>query len=155
MTDRFVCTTAMIGLSMLLISGCARNLSSTSYNTQTVGSASAVYPCTVMSSRVVNIEAENTNAGMLTGAVLGGALGNTIGQGKGRVVSTALGGVLGGYAGSKVQEQVNAQQGLEYMVKLADGSMRSVIQGLDVRLNPGQNAHLIIDPKGRSRLVAV
>lgn len=154
MNNKFIFTAAMLS-AIVLFSGCGKNFSSTSYNAQTVGSASAVYPCTVVSSRIVNIEEEDTQTGMLVGAAAGGLAGNMIGKGKGRVASTGIGALLGGFAGSKVQEGMNSQQGLEYMVRLDDGSMRSIVQGMDVRLNPGQRAHLIVDPRGRSRLVAI
>ena len=154
MKDKFVCIAAL-GVAIMLLNGCAKNISSTSYTTQTVGSASEVYPCTIISSRVVTIEEDSTQTGAVIGAATGGLAGNMIGKGKGRVASTGIGAFLGGFAGSKIQEETGKQQGLEYMVKLDNGSLRSIVQGMDVKLNPGQRAHLIINPRGMSRLVAI
>ena len=143
---------------LLLVGGCARNISSSSYDARTVGSSSRTYECYVVSARVVDVNEgdylEDNKTGMLVGAVAGGGLGNMIGKGKGRVASTIAAGLIGTAAGAMIEKNLKYQQGMEYTVKLKDGSMRTVVQGLDNRLNPGQRALLIEDSRGRSRVVA-
>jgi outer membrane lipoprotein SlyB len=142
---------------VLLISGCARNISSSTYDAQTLGSADNVYECVVVSTRRVQVEEgdylENNKTGALMGAVAGGAVGQAFGGGRGRILTTAGGALLGGAAGAVAEKALKSQEGLEYVVRLNSGQLKTVVQGLDSALQPGQAALLIVNDKGRSRVV--
>jgi outer membrane lipoprotein SlyB len=146
---------AVFGL-VLSICGCARDISQSTYETKTVGEASEAHPCVVISTRRVQVASENLDdnkTGIIGGAIAGGALGNTIGKGRGRTLATAAGALGGSIAGAFLEKNLKSQEGIEYLVKLTkSGEMRTVVQGTDSLLYPGQNALLIVS-RGRSRLI--
>jgi outer membrane lipoprotein SlyB len=77
---------------------------------------------------VTPIAAEGKPSGMgaVAGAVLGGLLGNQFGGGDGKTLAT-IGGVLGGaYAGNTVEKRMNQQTSYRVLVRMDDGSTRSV-----------------------------
>jgi outer membrane lipoprotein SlyB len=92
-----------------------------------------------------------------------------------------LGALAGGVGGAYAEKALKSQEAYEYVVRLEntkgesveinetrDGknvsqrtidrkksaSFRTVVQGLDVYIAPGSPALLMIDPNGRSRVVA-
>ena len=144
---------------LVLLSGCARNISSNTYDARTLGGESLdSYPCKVVSVRKIMVEEgdylENSQTGTVLGAVAGGVAGNMIGQGKGRVLATGIGAVAGAVGGALAEKSLKSQEAYEYIVELRDGRMKTVVQGLDTVLAPGQEALLIEGRRGRSRLVA-
>ncbi|MDR0556133.1 MAG: glycine zipper 2TM domain-containing protein [Holosporaceae bacterium] len=147
----------LCGGFLLLLGGCARNISSSAYDAQTLGAASATYPCVVIKVRKVKVEEgerlEDNKTGGIMGAIAGGALGNAMGGGRGRVVTTAAGALAGAAAGAYAEKTLKSQEAFEYVVELQSGGLRTVVQGTDVSLAPGQAALLVIDPNGRSRLI--
>jgi outer membrane lipoprotein SlyB len=119
---------------------------------------SETYECTVVSVRRVLVEEgdslEDNKTGAVLGAVTGGVLGNAVGAGRGRTTATVLGAVAGGVGGAMAEKAMKRQDALEYVLKMQNGSLRTVVQGLDNQLAPGQKVLLIIDNNGgRSRIV--
>ena len=155
---KFVIFSAALCGALLLMSGCARNIGANTYDAKTVGGVSSTYPCVVVSSRKVMVEEgenlEDNKTGGIMGAIAGGVLGNAIGAGRGRVITTAAGALGGAAAGAYAEKGLKSQEGIEYIVELKSGGMKTIVQGTDVVLYPGQNALLIVDPRGRSRLIA-
>ncbi|MDR1334378.1 MAG: glycine zipper 2TM domain-containing protein [Holosporaceae bacterium] len=141
----------------LIIGGCARNIDSNTYDARTVGSAASTYHCTVISVRKVKVEEgdrlEDNGTGAIIGALTGGALGNAVGGGRGRTVATVAGAVAGATAGAYAEKSLKSQYGFEYVVELRSGQLKTVVQGSDVILAPGQSALLVVDYPGRSRLI--
>ena len=141
----------------VLISGCARNISANSYDARTIGAANNTYAGVIVSMRKVAVEEgdylEDNKVGGIMGAVAGGVLGNAVGGGRGRTIATAAGALAGAAAGAYAEKQLKSQEGFEYTVKLNSGGMKTIVQGTDVVLYPGQAVLLIEDNKGRSRLV--
>lgn len=150
-------TLATLGCFAVLITGCARNISANTYNARTIGAASNTYSGVIVSMRQVVIEEgdylEDNKTGAIMGAIAGGVLGNAVGGGRGRTIATAAGALGGAAAGAYAEKNLKAQEGFEYTVKLQSGALKTVVQGKDVALYPGQNVLLIEDPRGRSRLV--
>lgn len=145
---------------VLLLSGCARNISANSYDARALdGRGMVSHPCTVVKVRTVVVEEgdylENNQAGMLMGGVAGGLAGNMIGGGRGRVLATGIGALAGAAGGAYAEKALKSQNAYEYVVRMQDGSMRTVVQGMDTYLNPGQEALLIEGTRNsRPRLVA-
>ncbi|MDR2682074.1 MAG: glycine zipper 2TM domain-containing protein [Holosporaceae bacterium] len=141
----------------ILVSGCARQISSSVYDAKTLGAANETFECVVVKVRKVMVEEgerlEDNKTGAVVGAVAGGALGNAIGGGRGRVISTAGGALLGGIGGAFAEKALKSQEGLEYLVRLNSGAMRTVVQSAENPLYPGQAGYLIIDNRGRSRVI--
>jgi len=143
-------------LGGMLLVGCAKDISSSTYEVETVGSSTRTYACEVVKVRRVKVKDDRNGYGSLVGAVTGGVLGAQIGGGNARYVTGALGALAGGAAGSKVEQSLRSQEGYEYVVRLESGQMQTVVQGLENPLSVGQAALLMVDfwGKGRSRVVA-
>ena len=151
--------TGLILSATLLIGGCARNISSNSYDARTIGASNRTYVGTIVSVRNVAIDngdnLEDNKTGGLMGAVAGGAIGNAFGGGRGRNLSTAAGVLGGAVAGAYAEKKMKEQNGLEIIVKIENSNeMRTIIQGNDVYFSIGQPVYLILDDRGRSRIVS-
>ena len=145
---------------VLLLSGCARNISANTYDARALdGRGMVSYPCTVVKVRTVMVEEgdylENNQAGALMGGVAGGLAGNMIGGGRGRVLATGVGALAGAVGGAYAEKALKSQNAYEYIVRMQNGSMRTVVQGMDTYLQPGQEALLIEGTRrSRPRLIA-
>jgi len=142
----------------VLASGCARDIRSNFYTSDSVGGVSTVYEGTVKSVRVVTVskgdELEQNATGGILGGVAGGFIGSTIGKGSGQDLATVGGALLGATAGALAEKELKTQQAYEYTVKLSDGSLVSVVQGLDASYSVGQRVLVHMSPNGRSRITA-
>ncbi|MFJ3052457.1 glycine zipper 2TM domain-containing protein [Pseudomonas nitroreducens] len=117
--------------SVALLSGCASNLSGSSYSRADARAVQNVRMGTIESLRPVQIEGTKTPIGTLAGAAVGGIAGNSIGGGRGKAITTILGGVAGGAAGSAVEEGITRTQGVEIVVREDDGGTRAYVQAVD------------------------
>lgn len=117
--------------SAALLSGCASNLSGSSYSRADARAVQSVRMGTIESLRPVQIEGTKTPIGILAGAAVGGIAGNSIGGGRGKAITTILGGVAGGAAGSAVEEGITRTQGVEIVVREDDGGTRAYVQAVD------------------------
>lgn len=147
-----------LGCGMLVLTGCARDISSSSYDEATVGSVASTYACTVASVRKVRVNGQSklgdNGLGIAGGALAGGALGSTIGKGNGSVIAATVGALAGATAGAYAQKNLEEQIGYEYTVRLnKNGRLMTVVQGADNPLQIGQPALLMVYPNGRSRVV--
>lgn len=137
-----------LGLAVLL-SGCAANINSDHYATSSTGSVGQVMPCTVVSVRQVNVSSSDSSAGSVLGAIGGGVAGSTIGHGRGSVLGALGGAALGAIAGDFAEGELSKQTGVEYIVKLDNGAMRTITQGTDVYMQPGQKCYLLYGNQSR------
>lgn len=143
----------------MLLSGCTRNISSSNYSSASVGEAMTTYQGTIISMRKVTMQEgdklTDNVAGMALGGVLGGVGGNMIGKGHGNTLATVGGALAGATAGAFAQRALSEQEGLEYSVKLTNGSVMTVVQGLDNPLSVGQRVLVQVSNAngGRSRVV--
>lgn len=117
--------------SVALLTGCASNLSGSSYSRADARAVQNVRMGTIESLRPVQIEGTKTPIGTLAGAAVGGIAGNSIGGGRGKAITTILGGVAGGAAGSAVEEGITRTQGVEIVVREDDGGTRAYVQAVD------------------------
>lgn len=117
--------------SAALLSGCASDLSGSSYSRADARAVQNVRMGTIESLRPVQIEGTKTPIGTLAGAAVGGIAGSSIGGGRGQAITAILGGVAGGMAGSAVEEGVTRTQGVEIVVREDDGSTRAYVQAVD------------------------
>lgn len=133
----------------LLTSACASNINSDHYATSSTGSVGQVVPCTVVNVRQVAVSSSDSSAGSVIGAIGGGVAGSTIGHGRGSVLGALGGAALGALAGDFAQGEMSKQTGVEYIVKLDNGSMRTITQGTDVYMQPGQRCYLLYGNQSR------
>ena len=132
-----------------LTSACAGNINSNHYTTSSAGTVGQVLPCTVVSVRQVNVSSSDSSAGGLIGAIGGGVAGSTIGKGRGSVLGALGGAALGALAGDFAEGELSKQTGVEYIVKLDNGAMRTITQGTDVYMQPGQKCYLLYGNQSR------
>ncbi|MBQ8676970.1 MAG: glycine zipper 2TM domain-containing protein [Alphaproteobacteria bacterium] len=137
------------GLAVLALAACAPNINSNHYATSGTGSVGQAMNCTVVSVRQVNVSSSDSSAGSIIGAVGGGVAGSTIGHGRGALLGALGGAALGGIAGNYAQEGLTSQSGVEYIVKLDNGNMRTITQGTDVYMQPGQRCFLLYGDQSR------
>jgi len=153
-------------------SGCARDLSSTTYTANDTlsltmeGQIKAVRPI-----RIKNTDMLSQNGmGMLGGAAVGGLAGASVGAGQGQALAAAGGLIVGAAAGALIESKLGQQDGFEYIIKLdtknlksdyyeGTGAMRqaissattngliTVVQGKDVLLPKGRNVYVIFSEK--------
>jgi outer membrane lipoprotein SlyB len=144
----------------LLLTGCARNISANSYDARALnGTGMISHPCKVISVRTVAVEEgdylEDNKTGTALGAVAGGLAGNMIGGGRGRILATGVGAIAGAVGGAFAEKALKSQNAYEYVVQLTNGTMRTVVQGMDTFLQVGQEALLIEGTRNsRPRLIA-
>ncbi|MES2998274.1 MAG: glycine zipper 2TM domain-containing protein [Pseudomonadota bacterium] len=145
---------SMLGLSTLV--GCTSSLSPDVYSTGNAGQVQHVVAGVVVSSRVVKVSDSGTGIGVgsVTGGILGALAGSQIGQGSGSLAAGVGGALLGGIAGNQAQKGLTTQTGVEYVIKLHNKSLISVVQGPTPTFNRGQHVLVQYGVGGRSRVIA-
>ena len=110
----------------------------------------------MVSSRVVQVS--NSGSGLGVGSITGGALGaiagSQVGQGNGSLAAGIGGALLGGIAGNQVQKGLSTQTGVEYVLRLRNKSLISVVQGPTPSFNRGQHVLVQYSAGGRARIIA-
>lgn len=143
-------------LSSLLLTNCAKNLSSSDYSEDEAGAVKHTYKGVVIGARAVKVQGgdnlEDNKAGLIGGGLAGGLLGSQLGQGRGQVVGAVLGAAAGALGGSLLEKGLKSQEGMEYSVELKDGRIITIVQGRDNPLSIGQHVLVMIGSKGRSRI---
>jgi outer membrane lipoprotein SlyB len=143
-------------LSLLILAGCTSSLSPDRYTTANAGQIQRVVQGVVVSSRVVQVS--NSSAGLGVGSITGGALGaiagSQVGQGNGSLAAGIGGALLGGIAGNRVQKGLSTQTGVEYVLRLRNKSLISVVQGPTPVFNRGQHVLVQYSAGGRARIIA-
>jgi outer membrane lipoprotein SlyB len=97
----------------------------------------------VESTRVVNERAEGSGVGAAGGAVVGGMLGNQVGGGRGKDLATVVGAIGGAVAGNQIEGQVKATRSYEVVVRLNDGSTRTIKQTNAPAWNNGDEVRIV------------
>jgi outer membrane lipoprotein SlyB len=141
----------------LLLSGCAREISSDVYSDSHMGEASRTYRGVVASVRQVQVAPEKLEQNVLgagVGGLGGGLAASHIGKGKGNIAATAAGAIAGAVGGAYAEKMLKTQNALEYVVQLQNGEMRTVVQGLNPAFSVGQPVMVIVAQNGRSRVIA-
>ena len=125
-----------------LLLSCASDINDDSYRLSSVGSANHVGQGVIVDVRTVHIQGDN-QTGNLIGGLTGGVVGSTIGRGKGSVLASVGGALLGAFVGGVTQKELSEQNALQYIVRLSDGNLITVIQGMKNRLAVGQRVFVL------------
>ncbi|MEI8030587.1 MAG: glycine zipper 2TM domain-containing protein [Comamonadaceae bacterium] len=83
---------------------------------------------TVRAVTAVQRDGAASGGGAIAGGVLGALVGNQVGDGNGKTLATILGAVGGGVAGNTVEKSMKKVTVYEVLVRMDDGSTRSVEQ---------------------------
>ena len=145
MKNKLLATCALV----LMTAACAPNINSNHYATSAAGTVGQAVSCTVVSVRQVNVSSSDSQVGAVLGAIGGGVAGSTIGHGRGSLLGALGGAALGGIAGNYAQDGLSRQAGVEYIVRLDNGAMRTITQGTDVYMQPGQKCFLLYGDQSR------
>ena len=127
---------------IFLLFSCSRNINDDSYQMSSVGDANRVGQGVIVDVREVQIQG-NSQAGALTGGLAGGVAASTIGRGSGSVLASVGGALLGSLIGGLTQKELSEQKALQYIVRLTDGNMITVIQGMKNRFAVGQRVFIL------------
>lgn len=153
MASKIIFNHVSLILCALLLAGCTTNeFSGNRYEESAVGEVSRTDRGYVLSLRKVELKPDGSVAGTALGAVGGGLLGSMFGGGHGKYLTAAAGAVAGGVAGNAIGSK--SQEGIEYTVKLDNGSIITITQGIEPAISVGQRVYVINSNKGRSRIVA-
>ena len=132
------------------LGACTADIGANDYYASSANTVTATKACTVVSLRPVTVKSNDNNAGTLFGAAAGGVAGSSIGGGDTAHILGAIGGALvGGIAGDAAQAGLSKQTGYEYIVRLDNGSLVTVVQGNDVYIQPGQRCLVIYGRQAR------
>lgn len=144
-------------IAVLALASCARQISPGVYEGGHVGSIAETRTGTVQSARVVIVQEDellqdNVLGGAVGGAV-GGLAGSAFGKGWGRTASTAGGALAGATLGALAQRTAQRQQAMEYIVRLDDGGLVTVVQGLQPQIPVGRRVYVQYGARGQSRVL--
>ena len=117
-----VITAAML-VGLVALPSCSDMASLSSAPSSTMGSVAQVVPGTVVSARMVQVDASSTDKSLGTGfgAVIGAGAGSLLGRGKGQLVSTLGFGTVGALAGRAIGKEAGKTTAQELIIR-ADGS---------------------------------
>ncbi len=161
-----------------LVTGCARDLSSNVYTSDSTlsltleGQIVSVRPIIIKESDKLSDNA----GGMLAGGAMGGVLGANAGRGNGQTAAIVGAAIAGAAIGTVVQGKLGEAKGFEYIIKVdtsklkseyyeGNAAMRSaisaattsglitVVQAANTILNEGQKVYVIFSDK-RTRVIA-
>lgn len=114
---KIVLSALLAALSITLVA-CAPNISPDTISASNANQVQTALEGVIISKRPVTVKGDSNLLGTGLGAVAGGLAGSTVGGGKGKALATLGGAVLGGAAGNVIQDKMETQQGIEYIVKL-------------------------------------
>lgn len=136
--------------------GCTTSLSPDVYTTRSAGHIHRIEKGVITNRRIVNVTGNNDDLGIgaITGGALGAIAGSQIGGGNGSLAAGIGGALLGGLAGNQVQQGLSTQTAMEYIIKLKNNSLISIVQAPDPSFHCGQHVLVQYNAGGRPRLIA-
>lgn len=161
-----ILTVAVTLPSVALMTGCASRIGANNYSAVGVGETMTSYVGTVISKRQVQVNEKKRwgdgGPGAAVGAGAGAVAGLGVGGGRGNIAATLGGAVIGGIAGAFIEDKLGTQAGFEYTVQLDNGTLKTVVQGVDIDIPVGQRVLFHEANKGnrlagqaRSRIVPI
>lgn len=126
------------------LTACTPDISAGSYTYNQIGQAAQTMSGRIISARPIKVSKGGPGVGAVAGALAGGIAGSSIGGGGTANALGAVGGaVLGGVVGNYAEDKLTSQTGMQYSVKLRNGSIYTVTQGMDPVLGVGQHVMVI------------
>jgi len=126
--------------AVLFAAGCT-NPNSGRYAAGDVGQIIETSEGTVVSSRIVDVKGgEQSNVGAIGGGAVGATAGYTVaGGGSGSGLVAILGGLLGAGVGYMIEESARSREGIEYVIRMSDGRVVTLVQNRDGEEEPLPN----------------
>ena len=142
-----------VGLSAVVISGCATQSSSSAvYRSSDTQREQTVRMAVVESVREVTIQRDSKGIGTVGGAVIGGLAGSSVGGGRGQDIATVVGAIGGLVAGQAIENQANQRKGYEITLKYDSGETRVIVQEADVEIRAGDRVRVVTGVNGALRV---
>lgn len=170
----------IIGLimgSLLILSGCARDLSNNVYTSDSTlnltleGEILSVRPVIIKNSDTLSDNAFGGAAGGITGGIAG----SNAGRGRGNSTAIAAGSLAGVLIGAMIESKLSTADGIEYIVKVDKSNLSdeyytgtalmrdaiaaaringliTIVTGKDEVLAPHEKVYVILSPK-RARVI--
>ena len=98
---------------------------------------------TVVSVTPKKVKGKASWVGTVGGAVAGGVVGNQIGNGTGNKVATVAGAAGGAIAGREIEKRVKKKEVFDVVVKMDDGSMRTITKTEKGSTQPGDKVKVV------------
>ena len=98
---------------------------------------------TVEEVKEVTVPGEHTALGPIAGGVAGAVLGHQVGGGNGKKIATVLGALGGALAGRHIEQQARGEKRWETVVRLEDGSQRTVQSTLQPFWHAGERVRFV------------
>lgn len=111
-------TTALCITLALGLNACA-NISPDTVTASDANEVQSAVEGVIVSKRNVTVKEDSNAIGTLAGAGIGAVAGSAVGGGNMRYITGIAGAVAGGAAGNAIEDKLTTQQGVEYIVKLA------------------------------------
>lgn len=143
----------LLGTVLIMLAGCAQNLSPQTYSVGSVGQVNRTVSATVISAREVNVAGTSGiggGAGTAAGAVVGSGAGGN--NSRGNIIGAIGGAIVGGLAGAAIESNATKQKGIEYVVETENGNLMTIVQGIDPIFI--QNQKILVLYGSPSRLIA-
>ena len=97
----------------------------------------------VETTREIINRGDGSGLGAAGGAVVGGLLGNQVGGGHGKEAMTVVGAIGGAFAGNQIEKQVKATRSFETLIRMNDGSSRTIAQAAQPEWRSGDQVRII------------
>ncbi|MDB2409824.1 hypothetical protein N9W57_04285 [Pseudomonadales bacterium] len=127
---------SILTASLLLVACVPSQQTGTSYSRDEARTEQNVKLGTIVDATPVVIEGTKTGIGGVLGGVVGGLAGSTVDDGTTGDIAAVIVGAAGAAVGAKAESAITKAQGMEYMIKLDDGEVISVVQALDPNAEP-------------------
>lgn len=155
--SRVLTILAVLAAAAMTVSSCTRQISPGVYEGQTVGTSAQTYTGTVQSARVVVVQEDellqqNTIGGAL-GAAAGGLAGSRVGEGWGKIAASTGGALAGATIGAMAQRGLQRQNAMEYIVRLDNGQLMTVVQGMQPQIPIGRRVYVQAGANGTARVL--
>ncbi len=133
----------------LALTSCSGMKSITSVAPSAMGVVGKSYDATVLSARMVEVQADSTskNIGTIAGALAGGAAGSMLGKGSGNTLATAGGAIAGGLLGRGVTSAAATTPGQQLKVKVTGSNATYTIT------QPVYEEYGVIQPGTQGQLI--
>jgi outer membrane lipoprotein SlyB len=113
---------------------------------------STVSDATVLSTRPVTVEGNQSGIGATAGGVVGGVAGSSVGGRREAVAIGVIGAVAGAVVGNAIERSTTREEAVEILVQLRNGERRAIVQAKgSEELKPGE-AVIIVSTGGKVRV---
>lgn len=98
---------------------------------------------TVQAVNRLQVDGDKPPVGAVAGGVLGAVLGSQVGKGDGRTAAGVAGAVAGGVIGHQIDKRRNQREQFEVVLRMADGSQRTLMLDADPQLRVGAAVRVV------------